>query len=109
MIRNPPLLEYWKTIILSQFIEETFFAIETFKFKRGLAPALCKEMIPQIRQNRYELRNNADSNLALVKPVHKGLQNLNYLGSKIWEISTVEMKSTKSLLQFLAKIKNWNP
>ena len=29
-----------------------FFAIETFKFKRGLAPALCKEMISQNRTKR---------------------------------------------------------
>ena len=27
------------------------FAIEMFKFKRCLAPALCKEMIPQNAQN----------------------------------------------------------
>ena len=34
-----------------------FFAIETFKFKRGFsAPALCKEIIPQNRQNRLNVK-----------------------------------------------------
>ena len=32
-----------------------FLAIERSRFKGGLAPALCKEMIPQNRQKRYEL------------------------------------------------------
>ena len=29
------------------------FTIEMFTFERGLVPALCKEMIPQNRQNSY--------------------------------------------------------
>ena len=40
-----------------------FLAIEMFKFKRGLGRALCKEMIPQNRHDRYELRNNVDFTL----------------------------------------------
>ena len=35
-----------------------FLSIDMFKFKRGLAPALCKEMIPQNRPHRFESRNN---------------------------------------------------
>ena len=47
-----------------------------FKFKTGLAPALCKELIPQNKQNSYELRNNADFILPLVKSVRKSLECL---------------------------------
>ena len=39
VIRNPPLLNYWIRIFLSQFINKTyvFLATEKFKFKRGLS------------------------------------------------------------------------
>ena len=62
-------------------------------------------MIPLNRQNRYELRNNVDFTLPLVKSIHKGLESLSYLGPKIWEIFPFEIKQTKSLLEFKAKIK----
>ena len=78
------------------------------KLKRGLSPVLIKEMIAQNRQNTYELRNNTDFTLPLVKSVHKGLGSLSYLGPKIWKILPVQIKQTESLLQYKAKIKNWN-
>ena len=58
-------------------------AIEMFKFKTVLVHAICKEIIQQSRQNRYELRNNAAFSFPLVKEVHKGLRSFNYLGPKI--------------------------
>ena len=54
----------------------SFLVISMFEFKRGLVPALCKELIPQDRQNRYEWRNNTDFTLPLVKLVHKELELL---------------------------------
>ena len=60
-----------------------FYAIEVFKFKRDLDLALYKGMIPQNRQNSYELQNNADFILSFVKSFHKGLESLSYLGPKI--------------------------
>ena len=52
-IRNPPLLNYWKSIILSQFINETYVSLPwrcsrwRLQVQKKLAPALSKEMIPQ--------------------------------------------------------------
>ena len=62
-----------------------FLAIEMFKLKlkRCLVSALWKEMIPENRQNRYKLRNNADFTFSLVKSVHKGLEGLRYLSPKV--------------------------
>lgn len=51
-------------------------AIEVFKFKIGLVLVLCKEMVPQNRQNRYESRNNADFTFPSVKSNRKGLESL---------------------------------
>ena len=86
-----------------------FLAIEMFKFKTGLAPTLCTERISHNRKNRYGYRNNTDFTLPLMKSFHKGLESLSHLGPKIWEICPVEIKQTKSLLEFKAKIKHWNP
>ena len=60
-------------MILSYFITEiyvSFLAICMFKFKRGLALALIKEMILPNRQNRYKLRKNPGFALLLEKLVH---------------------------------------
>ena len=82
-----------------------FLAIEMLKFKRSFVPVLCKKMIPQNRQNRYELRNNVDFTLALVKTVHKGLEGLSNLVPKILEFLPVKTEQTKSLLEFKVKLK----
>ena len=66
-------------------------------------------MIPQNRQNKDELQNNVDFTLPLMKSVHRGLESFSYLSPNIWEILPFEIKQTKSLLEFKAEIKNWNP
>ena len=40
--------------------------------------------------NEYELRNNPDLAVPIVKSVHIGLESLNYLGPKIWELLPLE-------------------
>ena len=60
-----------------------FLACEMFKLKRDMAPELIKELILPNRQRRYELRNNPDFAVPIVKSVHKGLESLNYLGPTI--------------------------
>ena len=69
-----------------------FLACEMFKLKRDMAPELIKELILPNRQRRYELRNNPDFAVPIVKSVHKGLESLSYLGPKIWELLPVEIK-----------------
>ena len=79
------LLEKDKSVSIHKW-SLLFLIIETLKFKKGFASALCKEMISQNRPNTYELRNNADFTLPLVKSVHKDLEKLSFLGPKNWEI-----------------------
>ena len=72
-----------------------FLACEMFKLKRDMAPELIKELILPNRQRRYELRNNPDFAVPIVKSVHKGLESLNYLGPTIWELLPLEIKETE--------------
>ena len=52
-----------------------FLACEMFKLKRDMAPELIKELILPNRQSRYELRNNPDFAVPIVKSVHKDLES----------------------------------
>ena len=69
-------------------------ACEMFQLKRDMAPELIKELILPNRQHRYELRNNPDLAVPVVKSVQKGLESLSYLGPKIWELLPLEIKET---------------
>ena len=86
-----------------------FLACEIFKLKRDMAPELIKELILPNRQRRYELRNNPDFAVPMVKSIHKGLESVSYLGPKIWELLPVEIKETETFSQFKAKIKSEIP
>ena len=79
------------------------------RVKKDLTLALCKEMAPQNKQDRYKLRSNANFNLPPMKSVHNCLEILSYLSQKIWGILPLEINQTESLLEFKGKIKNWNP
>ena len=86
-----------------------FIRCEIFKLNSGMAPELIKELVLPNGKHRYELRNNPDLSVQVVKSVHKDLENLSYLGPKIWEILLLEIKETETLLKLKAKIKKWNP
>ena len=86
-----------------------FLACDMFKLKRDMASELIKELILPSKQRRYELRNNQDFAVPIMKSVHKGLESLSYLGPKIWKSLPLEIKKTEIFPQFKANIKKkWN-
>ena len=52
--------------------------------------------------------NTTGFNKPLIKTVYDGLESLSYLGSKIWNMLSVE-KKIEALLDSKTKIKIWNP
>ena len=52
-----------------------FLAYEMFKLNSGMAPELIKKLILPNRQHWYELRNNPDFSVQVVKSVHKCLES----------------------------------
>ena len=84
-------------------------ACEMFKLKRDMAPELIEEFNLPNRQRRYELRNNPDFAVPIVKSVQKGLESLSYLGPKILKLLPLEIKEPETFSQSKAKIKKWNP
>ena len=85
-----------------------FLVCEMFKLKRDIVPELIEELILQNRQRSYELRNNLDFAVPIVKSVQKGLESLRHLRPKIWELLRLEIKETETFSQFKAKTKKWN-
>ena len=63
---------------------------------KGIASTLTKE-------------NRTYFTIRAVKPVRYRLESLSYLGSKCWETLPLDLKQTKLLSEFKAKIKKWNP
>ena len=74
-----------------------FLACEMIKLKKRLTPELIKELILLNRQHRYELRNNQGFAVQIVKSVHKDLESLSYLGPKILESLSLEIKKKQRL------------
>ena len=70
-----------------------FLSCEMFKLKRVMVTELIKDLILPNRQHRYELRNNPDFVVPIVKSAHKGLESV-HLRPKIWELLPLEMKET---------------
>ena len=75
---------------------------------KGTAPTLVREMFALNEENRYKLRNRADFTILTVNSVRYGRESLSYLRSEIWEMSLLDLKRTKSLSKFHAKIKKWS-
>jgi len=76
-------------------------AIEMYKVKHNKCPKPFQELFtPTIRGNNV---------LPKVRTVNKGLETIRYRGPKTWEIVPEEIKHSKSLSAFKAKIKYWKP
>ena len=63
----------------------------------------------QMREPKYELRNNNHLILCMPKSVRYGTESLHFLGPKIWQIVPNELKEIDNLCDFKIKIKCWIP
>ena len=81
-------------------------ATEIYKVKMGLVPQLVKELFP-LSPHAYNLRSIYEFKLENIKTVHYGTKSLSFLGPKIWELVSLEIKSSHSLEEFKKKIKSW--
>ena len=55
------------------------------------------------------MRNRTDFTIQTVDVVRNGLESLSYLEPKSWETLPLDLKKTKFLIEFKAKIKRQNP
>ena len=77
-------------------------AVEMYKVKHNLCPKPFQELFTPTT------RDNNEWVIPRVKTVNKGLETIRYRGPKTWELVPEEIKNSKSLSAFKAKIKTGN-
>ena len=83
-------------------------AIELFKVKNNLSNRIMCDIF-ETRNFDYNLRSQTDFLRTRVNTSSFGLNSLNYLATKIWDIVPCDIKSTENLNSFKEKIRNWEP
>ena len=71
-----------------------------FKIKNNISPETLSEPFLQIRESQYNLRVSQDFLLPPVKTVYHGLENISYLGPKIWGMVPIKIGETSSINKF---------
>ena len=83
-------------------------AIEMFKVSKNLSPPLVSEIFEK-RNNIYDLRNPSESVRPRIRSVFNGKESISYLGPKIWDIVSPELKVLENVNAFKREIKKWTP
>ena len=84
-------------------------ATEIYKVKNNLSPEIMRYVF-DIQTPHYNLR--AESNMFKrenVRTTHYGIQSIQFLGPKIWDIVPQRIKDCDSLASFKVLIKQWKP
>ena len=84
-------------------------AIEMYKVKNELAPMITANVFTKIPENHYNLHSYNDFRLPFARTVYHGTKNISYLGPKIWNIVTIELKNAQSFNSFKKFIKKGIP
>ena len=83
-------------------------ATEIFKESKDLAPTILSEIFSK-RSVQYNLRHASDFSVPNVKSTFHGTESLSYVGSKIWDLVSKELKELSSLNAFKKALKKWKP
>ena len=83
-------------------------ATEMYKVHNDLTPNLVKSIFPQ-KIMHYKLRNENPFEPTNVSTVFHGTETLSYRGPKTWALVPNGIKLSKTLIEFKAKIKHWEP
>ena len=82
---------------------------EIYQVRNGIAPEIMKDIF-ELQNPSYNLRLSCNQLRRENKnTVHYGLQSVRYLGLKIWELVSNNIKYSNSLSKFKKLIKSWKP
>ena len=79
-------------------------ATEMFKVYRNISPPIFSEIFHRSDEN-YNLRINSDFAMPNIRSVFHGSESISYLGPKIWDIVSLELKELSSAVAFKKYIK----
>ena len=83
-------------------------ATEMFKVYRSMSPPIFSELFRR-RDIYHNLRSNSNFSMLNVKSAFHGSESISYLGPKIWDIVSLELKELTSLNAFKNGTKKWQP
>ncbi len=81
-------------------------AIEILKTQNHLNPPFMRDIFRQ-REIRFNLRNDNDIFLPMIKTVHFGSETVRYRGPQLLYRLPEEIRNAESYLQFRSRIKQW--
>ena len=67
-------------------------AVELFKVFKGLSLVIFAEPFPVRQQSQYNMRNYSHFAMPCAETVNHGLENLSYIGAKLWDSIPSHMK-----------------
>ena len=80
-------------------------AIDFYKIKNGLSPELLTEFFPREKESYHNLRWCNDFRISTSRTVYHGSESISFLGPKIWNIISDEIKHQISLNSFKKVVK----
>ena len=83
-------------------------ATEMYKIHNNLSPSIMKSIFPE-RSIPYDLRNKNPFLSNNVSTVYYGTETISFRGPKTWALVPEDIKCSKTLAEFKAKIKKWEP
>ena len=83
-------------------------ATEMYKVQNDLFPTIMKSIFPT-RSIPINLRNKNPFMATNISSVFNGTETISFRGPKIWSLISEEIKNSKTLIEFKAKIKKWEP
>ena len=78
-----------------------------YKVKNKLALMITANNFNRIPENHKNLRNYNGFRLPFARTVYHGTESISYLGLKIWDIVSIELKNAQSLNSFKRSIRKW--
>ena len=81
-------------------------AIEMYKVKNNLAPLPFQDIFENQNYSR-EVRNMRSWEVPKVRTVTYGAESIRYRGPATWELIPVDIRKSKSLIEFKENIKTW--
>ena len=81
---------------------------EIIKVKIGIAPELVKDIF-EFADVPYTLRNQSKCSRSIPCTERYGIETASSIGPKLWDKVPTELKNSKSLEEFKARIKSWVP
>ena len=84
-------------------------ATEMFKVYKKTSPEIMQEIFTIKEQGEYNLRNQVDFVVPHVKSVNFGFASIRYIGPKIWESLSQNLKNKETIDSFKTAIKKWKP